>query len=66
MLLIIKEAFINENTYLCYKISEQFNDLLLDVFNNHKKSKSDNETETLIIDKIEESIDIYFSNKKHF
>lgn len=63
LLALIREAFIDENACLRYRISEQFNNLLLDMFNNRKKSRTDNEAEDLIASKMEESLDVYFKAK---
>lgn len=59
ILTTLREAFIDENACLRYRITERFHVVLQKLFEQHKQNVT-NEAETLIVDKIEESLDTYF------
>lgn len=59
ILSVLREAFIDENACLRYRITERFHDVLKKLFENHKK-EIDNEAETMIVDSIETCLDEYF------
>lgn len=62
ILTTLREAFIDENACLRYRITERFHAVLQQLFEQHRHKVS-NEAETLIIDKIGESLDTYFEAK---
>lgn len=58
----LKEAFIDENACLRYRITERFHSVLQGLFEKHKHNV-DGEAEALIIGKVEECLDTYFEAK---
>lgn len=60
----LKEAFIDENACLRYRITERFHNVLQGLFEQHRHS-ANNGAEALIIDKMEECLDTYFEAKKN-
>lgn len=60
----LREAFIDENACLRYRITERFNAVVQGLFEQHKH-QIDSEAESLITDKIEECLDTYFEAKEN-
>ena len=58
----IKEAYIDENEYLRFRISEKFNLVLKQLFDSHKKILN-NDVEKNITEKINDTLDVYFEDK---
>lgn len=59
----LREAFIDENACLRYRITERFSTVIQGLFEQHKHHV-DGEAETLIADKMEECLDTYFDSKR--
>ena len=55
----LREAFIDENACLRYRITERFNAVVQGLFEQHKHLV-DNEAEKLIVDTMEDCLDTYF------
>lgn len=59
----LREAFIDENACLRYRITERFNNVVQGLFEQHKHLV-DNEAENLIAEKMEECLDTYFESEE--
>lgn len=59
----LREAFIDENACLRYRITERFHVVLQLLFEQHKQNVS-NEAEIMIVDTIEECLDTYAETQK--
>lgn len=63
ILATLREAFVDENACLRYRITERFHTVLQKLFKEHRHEVS-NEAEALIMSKTEECLDSYFQAKK--
>ena len=55
----MREAFIDENACLRYRITERFQVVLQQLFDKHKHNV-DTKAETMIVSKMEDCLDAYF------
>ena len=62
ILATLRDAFVNEDEFLRYRISERFNEVIKSLFEAHKKDTISKESEA-VLNEIKEGVEIYFENR---